>query len=239
MKQDQPFVQVETDKALVEIPSPRPGVILKIMFHEGDMIKVGETLVVIGDEGEKFEEEEEKREYVGIVGHIEEKPAAKAPRPQVLAVPAVRKLAKDLGADITQVKGTGESGRITEEDVRRHAEQVQVRGIEDTYGAVERVPLRSVRRSISQKMVRSKFSIPHVTHMDFANASALVRLRTQQAEDAKRKSIHLTYLPYIMKAAALSLKKYPYLNSSFDTEKNEIILKRYINIGFAVETDDG
>ncbi|MBI5115259.1 2-oxo acid dehydrogenase subunit E2 [Candidatus Poribacteria bacterium] len=240
VKQDQPLVQVETDKALVEIPSPRPGVVLKIMFHEGDIIKVGETLVVIGDEGEKLEEKEEKKEYVGIVGHIEETPAPKTrPRPQALAVPAVRKLAKDLGVDIATVKGTGDGGRITEEDVRRHAEQTQVKAVADTYGEVERIPLRSVRRSISQKMVRSKFSIPHVTHMDLANASALVRRKTEQTEQARRRNIHLTYLPYIMKAVALSLKKFPYLNSSLDTEKNEIILKKYVNIGFAVETDDG
>jgi pyruvate dehydrogenase E2 component (dihydrolipoamide acetyltransferase) len=240
VKQDQPLVQVETDKALVEIPSPRPGVVLKIMFHEGDIIKVGETLVVIGHEGEKFEEKEEKKEYVGIVGHIEETAAPKTrPRPQALAVPAVRKLAKDLGVDIATVKGTGDGGRITEENVRRHAEQTQVKAVEDTYGEVERIPLRSVRRSISQKMVRSKFSIPHVTHMDLANASALVRRKTEQTDEARRKNIHLTYLPYIMKAVALSLKKFPYLNSSLDTEKNEIILKKYVNIGFAVETDDG
>ncbi|RJP73398.1 MAG: 2-oxo acid dehydrogenase subunit E2 [Candidatus Abyssobacteria bacterium SURF_17] len=237
VKQDQPLVQVETDKAVVEIPSPRAGVILKIMFHEGDIVKVGETLVVIGEEGEKFEE---KKEYVGIVGQIEEKPAPKpAARPQVLAVPAVRKLAKELGVDIAMVKGTGEGGRVTEEDVRRFGEQAHVSAVEDSYGEVERVSIMRVRRSISQKMVRSKFSIPHVTHMDLANASALVRLRSRQAEEAQGQGIHLTYLPYIMKAAALSLKKHAYLNSSIDTDKNEILLKKYVNIGFAVETDDG
>lgn len=251
VKQDQPLVQVETDKAVVEIPSPRAGVILKVMFHEGDIVKVGETLVVIGDEGEKLEkkkeekkekeeEKKDKKEYVGIVGEIEEEAAPKAPaRPQVLAVPAVRKLAKELGVDIAAVKGTGEKGRVTEEDVRRHAEQSQLKGAEDGYGDVERVPLMRVRRSISQKMVRSKFSIPHVTHMDLADASALVRLKTQKAEEAQQRGIRLTYLPYVMKAAALSLKKHPYLNSSIDTEKNQIVLKKYFNIGFAVETDDG
>ncbi len=241
VEQDQPLVQVETDKAVVEIPSPRAGVILKVMFHEGDIVKVGETLVVIGDEGEKLEEKkEEKKEYVGIVGEIEEEAAPKAPaRPHVLAVPAVRKLAKELGVDIAMIKGSGEKGRVTEEDVRRHAEQSQLKGVGDDYGQVERVPLMRVRRSISQKMVRSKFSIPHVTHMDLADASALVRLKTKKAEEAKRKGIRLTYLPYVMKAAALSLKEHPYLNSSIDTEKNQIVLKKYVNVGFAVETDDG
>jgi pyruvate dehydrogenase E2 component (dihydrolipoamide acetyltransferase) len=237
VEQDQPLVQVETDKAVVEIPSPCAGAILKIMFHEGDIVKVGQTLVVIGEEGEQFEE---KKEYVGIVGEIEEKPAPKQPaRSQVLAVPAVRKLAKEMGVDIAAVKGTGEKGRITEEDVRSYAGNAEIRGAGDGYGDVERVSVMRVRRSISQKMVRSKFSIPHVTHMDFANASALVALKSKQAEEAGAKGIRLTYLPYIMKAAALSLKQHPYLNSSIDTEKNEIILKKYINIGFAVETDDG
>jgi len=235
VEKDQPIVQVETDKAVAEIPSPVAGAILKILFHEGDIVKVGETLVVIGEEGEEYKEEE-KKEYVGIVGEIEEKPAAKAPpRAHALAVPAVRKLAKELGVDIAAVKGTGDGGRVTEEDVRRHAEQTQVAAA-DTYGEVERVPIIRMRRSIAQQMVRSKSSIPHVTHMDLADASALVRLK---AEDAKKKGVHLTYLPYIMKAAALSLKKHPYLNSSIETEKNEVVLKKYVNIGFAVETDDG
>ncbi len=236
---DQPIVQIETDKAVVEIPSPVAGVILKIAFHEGDIVKVGETLVVIGDEGEEYkEEEEEKKEYVGIVGEIEDKPAAKAPRPRALAVPAVRKLAKELGVDIGAVKGTGEGGRVSEDDVRRHAEREQVSAA-DAYGEVERVPIIRVRRSIARQMVRAKSSIPHVTHMDLADASALVRLKSEQADEAKNKSIHLTYLPYIMRAAALGLLEHPYLNSSIDTEKNEIVLKKYINIGFAVETDDG
>jgi pyruvate dehydrogenase E2 component (dihydrolipoamide acetyltransferase) len=247
---DQPIVQVETDKAVVEIPSPVEGVILRIFFHEGDIVKVGETLVVIGEEGEEYEEEEKeeakekpkeaKKEYVGIVGEIEDTPAAKAPAPpHALAVPAVRKLAKELGVNIALVKATGEGSRVTEEDVRRHAEHMRVEGVEDRHGELERIPIMRMRRSIAQQMVRSKFSIPHVTHMDLADATALVRRKAKQAEEAKQKDIHLTYLPYIMKAVTLSLQKHPYLNSSIDTEKNEILLKKYFNIGFAVETDDG
>lgn len=242
VEQDQPMVQVETDKAVVEIPSPRAGIILKILFHEGDIVKVGETLVVIGEEGEKPAEpgKEEKKEYVGIVGQVEEQGGAKAPaRPRVLAVPAVRKLAKDLGVDINRVRGSGPEGRITEEDVRKFAEQAQVTADQDSYGEIERVSIVRVRRSIAQKMVRSVSSIPHVTHMDLANATNLVRLKEEKADEAKRQNVHLTFLPFIMRAVALSLEKHPYLNSSVDTERNEILLKKYINIGFAVETDDG
>ena len=249
---DQPMVEIETDKAVVEIPSPVAGVILKIMFHEGDIIEVGQTLVVIGEEGEQYTEEkkekkdekeekkEEKKEYVGIVGAIEDKPISKAPaRARALAVPKIRKLAKEMGVDINAVAGTGDTGRITEEDVRLHAERARVEGPGDAHGEVERVPIMRVRRSIARQMVRSKSAIPHVTHMDLADASALVRLKAEQSGDAKSRGIRLTYLPYIMKAAALSLGKHRYLNSSIDTVGNEIILKKYINIGFAVETDDG
>ncbi len=243
VERDQPLVQVETDKAVVEIPSPCAGVVLKIMFREGDIVRVGETLVVIGDEGEKLEEKpvgEEKKEYVGIVGDVEEAaPAKPPPETRVLAVPAIRKLAKDLGVDITKVPGTGENGRVTEEDVQRFAEREPARSAEDAYGEIERVRIMRVRRSVSQKMTRSKSLIPHVTHMDFADASELVKFRASQSEEAAKKGIRLTYLPYIMKAVALSLKKFPYLNSSIDTDKNEIILKKYVNIGFAVETEDG
>jgi pyruvate dehydrogenase E2 component (dihydrolipoamide acetyltransferase) len=244
---DQPMVQVETDKAVAEIPSPVAGVILKINFHEGDIVKVGEILVVIGEEGEEYKEEEEgeegageKKEYVGIVGEIEDRPTSKAPaRARALAVPAVRKLARELGVDIALVKATGDGGRVTDEDIRRHAEQARVEGAEDRYGEIERAPIMRVRRSIARQMARSKSAIPHVTHMDLADASELVKLKASRADEAKKSGIHLTYLPYLMKAAALSLRRHPYLNSSIDTEKNEIVLKKYINIGFAVETDDG
>ncbi|RJP19860.1 MAG: 2-oxo acid dehydrogenase subunit E2 [Candidatus Abyssobacteria bacterium SURF_5] len=243
VEQDQLMVQVETDKAVVEIPSPRAGTILKILYREGEIIKVGETLVIIGEEGEKPPEpekkEEEKREYVGIVGDVGKAAPKAAAGPRVLAVPAVRKLAKDLGVDINKVKGTGPDGRISEDDVKRHAEQAPVSADEDTYGEIERIPIMRVRRSVAQKMVRSATSIPHVTHTDIANATQLVLLKRQKAGEASSRKINLTYLPFIMKAAALSLLKHPYLNSSVDSERNEILLKKYINIGFAVETDDG
>jgi len=237
IEQDQPMVQVETDKAVVEIPSPRAGVILKILFQEGEIVKVGQTLVVIGEEGERFDEpaqeepKEEKKEYVGIVGQVQET-AAKAPaEARVLAVPAVRKLAKDLGVDINKVKGSGPDGRISEDDVRKFAEREQVTADQDSYGEIERVSIMRVRRSVAQKMVRSATSIPHVTHTDLANADRLVQLKKDKMDEARKKNIHLTYLPFIMKAVALSLKKHPYLNSSVDTERNEILLKKYINIG--------
>jgi pyruvate dehydrogenase E2 component (dihydrolipoamide acetyltransferase) len=247
VEQDQPMVQVETDKAVVEIPSPRAGFILKILFHEGEIVKVGETLVVIGEKDETLEKpktepqrREQPQEYVGIVGQVEEEVAPEtAARPRVQAVPAVRKLAKDLGVDINGVKGSGPDGRILEEDVRKHAEQMQVSPAEDTYGEIERVPIVRVRRSIAQKMVRSVSTIPHVTHMDIANATKLVALKKQKEEEAAGRGIHLTYLPFVMRAVALNLKKHPILNSSIDSEKNEILLKKYVNIGFAVETDDG
>jgi pyruvate dehydrogenase E2 component (dihydrolipoamide acetyltransferase) len=246
VEQDQPMVQVETDKAVVEIPCPRAGVILRILYHESEIVKVGETLVVIGDEGEEFkepqkeEQKEEKKEYVGIVGNVEEKVAPKAsPGPGVLAVPAIRKLAKELGVDINKVKGSGPGGRITEEDVRKFAEQEQVTADQDSYGEIERVSIVRVRRSVAQKMVRSASSIPHVTHMDLANATRLAELKKQKAEEARKRNIHLTFLPFIMKAVASCLKEHPYLNSSVDTERNEILLRKYFNIGFAVETDDG
>ncbi len=249
IEQDQPMVQVETDKAVVEIPAPRAGTILKIMFHEGEIVQVGQTLVVIGEQGEAYEEPvkeeakeertEEKREYVGIVGQVQESATKAKARPRVQAVPAVRKLAKDLGVDINKVKGSGPDGRITEEDVRKFAEHAEVTADQDTFGEIERVSIMRVRRSVAQKMVRSATSIPHVTHTDLADATKLVQLRKQKAEEARAKNIHLTFLPFIMKAVAFSLQKHPYLNSSVDTERNEILLKKYYNIGFAVETDDG
>jgi len=259
IRADQPMVEVETDKANVEIPSPRSGIVLKILAQPGEVVKVGQTLIIIGDKDDHWETEappaEKEPVSVGVVGVLEEAPEEEVveeekPEKKVLALPAVRALAKKLGLDITRIKGTGPGGRVTERDVRRQAEarqieerrepeEVRVEREEDLHGPIETVPLRGMRRTIAKKMVKSIYTAPHVAIMDEANVTELVQLREKIKEAVARKGINLTYLPFIIKATIAGLKEYPFINASLDEEKETIIIKKYYNIGIAVDTTEG
>ncbi len=264
VKEGQPLVEVETDKALAEIPSPRTGVILKILAKEKEIVKVGQVIVVIGEKGEALAAPPPKPKSVGVVGELEEAPeeapavAARAEAvrptfvsPHAMATPAVRALAKELGVDINKVKGTGPEGRVLEKDVRQAAEvkekPVEVKPVEapkkvrkyDLYGYVDRIPLRGVRRSIAKAMVKSKYTAPHVTTMDEADVTELWKIREKEKKAAEKKGIKLTILPFIIKAVLAGLKEHPYLNATLDDEDEEIILKKYYNIGVATDTPEG
>lgn len=240
----QTIAKIETDKAIVEIPSPKAGTILKIYHKEGDTVKVGETLVTIGESGE-IPEPRATVPTTSVVGVLEEAPVT-VTEPSVLATPATRRLAKDLATDISQITGTGLDGRITEEDVRKYAEQKgQVSGFirkakkYDLYGYYETVPMKGIRKSTAKRMIESVKAAPHVTQMDEADVTELVKMRERLKDAAQKKNIHLTYLPFVVRAVVAALKQYPYLNSSVGQEIEEITLKKYYNIGVAVDTEDG
>jgi pyruvate dehydrogenase E2 component (dihydrolipoamide acetyltransferase) len=282
IKEGQPLVEVETDKALAEIPSPKTGVVLKIMGKEKEIVKVGQVIVVFGEKGESLAPPPPKaappqqkpvshppeaappspKPSVGVVGELEEAPEevpakevkTEMVRPafvseHILATPAVRALAKDSGVDINKVKGTGTEGRVLEKDVRQAAEakekpaepEKKVAKVKkyDMYGYVDRIPLRGVRRSIAKAMVRSKYTAPHVTAMDEADVTALWKIREKEKKAAEKKGIKLTLLPFIIKAVISGLVEHPYLNASLDDENEEVILKKYFNIGFATDTPEG
>ncbi len=264
VKADQPLVEIETDKAIVELPSPKKGKILKLYHKPGDTVKVGEVLVRIQDE-ESREEMKESKKFYGVVGELpaEEKIVErkevledkKESQKEILATPAVRRLARDLGVDLTMITGTGKDGRITEEDVRNaakvsmleHAEEIQktetkasiTRKEYDMYGYVERLPIKGVRKVIAEKMVKGANIAAPVTHIDEADITELFRWREREKIFAEQKGIKLTFLPFIMKACVRSLKQHPKFNASFDDEHYEIIIKKYYNIGFAVDTPAG
>ena len=262
IKEGQPLVEVETDKALAEIPSPRTGVILKLLAKEKEIVKVGQVIVIFGDKGESLAALPPKPKSVGVVGELEEAPeeapaAATRPEavrpalvsPHAMAAPAVRALAKELGVDIDKVKGTGPQGRVLEKDVRQAAEAkekpveelkkpAKVRKY-DLYGYVDRIPLRGVRRSIAKAMVKSKYTAPHVTTMDEADVTELWKIREKEKKVAEQKGIKLTILPFIIKAVIAGLVEHPYLNATLDDENEEILLKKYYNIGMATDTPEG
>jgi pyruvate dehydrogenase E2 component (dihydrolipoamide acetyltransferase) len=261
VKEGQPLVEVETDKALAEIPSPRTGTILKILAKEKEIVKVGQAIVIFGEKGESLTPPL-KPKSVGVVGELEEAPEEtpvfeakpEAARPffvseHVLATPAVRALAKELGVNIDNVRGTGPEGRVLEKDLRQASETKEPQAEPpkkvtkvkkyDLYGYVDRLPLRGVRRSIAKAMVKSKYTAPHVTTMDEADITELWKIRDKEKIAAEKKGIKLTILPFIFKAVIAGLLEHPYLNASLDDDNEEIILKKYYNIGFATDTPEG
>ena len=262
IKEGQPLVEVETDKALAEIPSPKTGVVLKILAREKEIVKVGQVIVVLGEKGEAPAVAAPRPASVGVVGELEEAPeeipaaaaTAESQKPapvsaHALAAPAVRSLAKELGVAIDQVKGSGPEGRVLEKDIRQAAEArgkpaepekkpAKVKKY-DFYGYVDRVPLRGVRRSIAKAMVKSKYTAPHVTTTDEADVTELWKLREKEKKAAEKKGMKLTILPFIIKSVIAGLTAHPYLNATLEDENEEIVLKKYYNIGVAVDTPEG
>jgi pyruvate dehydrogenase E2 component (dihydrolipoamide acetyltransferase) len=262
IKEGQPLVEVETDKALAEIPSPRTGLILKLLAKEKEIVKVGQVIVIFGEKGESLAAPPPKPKSVGVVGELEEAPE-EAPAvkgraevvklalvsPHAMATPAVRALARELGVDIDKVKGSGPEGRVLEKDVRQ-ASEAKEKPVEevkkpakarkyDLYGYVDHIPLRGVRRSIAKAMVKSKYTAPHVTTMDEADVTELWKIREKEKKAAEKKGVKLTILPFIIKAVIAGLVEHPYLNARLDDENEDIILKKYYNIGMATDTSEG
>jgi pyruvate/2-oxoglutarate dehydrogenase complex dihydrolipoamide acyltransferase (E2) component len=247
VKADETLAEIETDKAVVEMPSPYAGTVLKLHFKEKDIIKVGEALATIGEKGEAVPEPQP-----APAGMPAARPAApaRAAAPgltgEILATPKVRARAKELGIDIGSVPGTGPAGRVTEDDVQaakmRPAETkpaVKIKAKFDIFGSLERIPLRGVRRATAKKMRESLDKAAHVTHCDEADAGSLVARREKMKPAAEAAGVKLTYLPFIVKALIEALKLHPTLNATLDDEEEEIVVKKYYNIGIAVDVPDG
>ncbi len=262
VKQDEVIVKIETDKAVVDIPSPASGKISKINFKEGQVVKVGQVLVVI-DDGKKSVVKEEIKEpivegkkSVGVIGELEEAKDDDEPKifkkeviekeNKVLALLSIRKLAKEKNIDLNLIKGTGKKGEITKEDVENFngekVEEPKSVGIKiekkyDLYGYVDRIPLKGVRKTIASNMLKSFRETAPVTSMIDVDVTHLWCVRENEKEIAEKQGVKLTFLPFIVKAVVSSLELHPYVNSSIENE--EIILKKYYNIGIAVDTEVG
>ncbi|MEM1939269.1 MAG: dihydrolipoamide acetyltransferase family protein [Acidilobaceae archaeon] len=237
VKQFQPLVKVLTAKATVEIPSPFEGLIVRILAKPGDVVKVGEVLVEIETEAREAPKIEEKE------AHLERGEAI-----VIRAPPRVRKLARGLGVDLSKVKGTGPGGVITESDVLRYAEEmkksieVKVRESERQLvaeGRVERIKLAGIKRIMATKMSESKSKIPHAYIAEEVDYTEVMKLKDMLKSVAEARNIKLTLLPFIVKAVVKALKEYPLLNASLDEERGEIIVKKYYNIGIAIDTESG
>src|SRR5919106_1614373 len=187
--EDQNLVEIETDKAIVTLPSPHAGTVIKLHGKEGDIIKVGQVLVSFGDGIESSPPPPEKKDpgsVVGTIGEQEEFVAPSQPAKTILATPAVRHRARELRVDLAKLQGSGPGGRITREDVERAVEKQAVKGTPepDAYGAVDRVPLRGLRRTIAKRMQEARQRVPDVTIWEDADITDLDGVRLKQRKGA-------------------------------------------------------
>jgi pyruvate dehydrogenase E2 component (dihydrolipoamide acetyltransferase) len=223
------------------------------MAKEGENVKVGQTLVVIQLEGEPTgglppPQKVTEAPHIPVRQSARAQETTEAASPsRVLATPATRRLAREMNVDLAAVRGTGPQGRVTDEDVRAASlkpttQTVQRRATPPpatTGGREEVVPLRGIRRTIAERMARSVHTAAHVTHVDEADLTGLVLLREAYRGSAEKKGLKLTFLPFLIKAMIPALKEFPYMNSSLDETAGSIILKKYYNIGIAVDTEQG
>ena len=314
---EQSVMEIETGKAVVELPCPFPGRITKVHVHKGSKVKVGDALLTVEDaaatagtkapapakaqpepsaqpaktnnvdqavasepDDEPVQPQETRQPAVAKKAPAARsnaatnaKPAAKAspapdapPEPAATekppagktppAGPATRRLARELGVDLSAVEGSGPHGRITEDDVkaavREHAAApgrpaVAVPGAvlpegtdeKDAWGAVRLQKMSGIRKAIAVNMARSAATIPHVTNFDDADITELERIRKGGMSDYVGTEIKLTMMAFVMKAVAQALKLHPLLNASIDMENEQVIYKQYVHIGVAVDTERG
>lgn len=279
------LMEVQNDKAVVEVPCPVEGKVVAVAVKEGQVCNIGELVMTIEVTGELPAESMHHKTDSHAAPAPAAAPAAAAAAPaptaapaaapaaaapsagagrEVLATPSVRKLAREQGITLAEVTPTGKHGRVTREDVlgfngagTAAAPEAAAEPATSSVAAggnapaataqqvvagdrvEERVPFKGIRKIIANAMVKSVYTAPHVTLMDEIDVSALVALRERTKPLAEKKGVKLTYLPFIVKALVAACRQFPALNAMIDEEKQEIVYKKYYNIGIATDTDNG
>ena len=289
--EDQPLVEVMTDKATVEIPSPTAGTVTSITGGEGDVIEVGQVFLVLDDASGSAVESTTRLSPAEAVDSAtaassteseESAPESSSPPKQapavpsngsssqavstvpstrpsggkVLATPATRRMARELGLDLATLVGTGPQGRVTKSDVIAHSEGRSAPSstagatggglgivhspVPPGSGPEERVAVRGLRRKISEAMVRSSLTIPHFSYVDEVDMTELVGLRKRvNAQLVADGGSKVSYLPFIMKALWIAFSDYPEVNALYDNTTDEVVYKKYFNCGLATDTPQG
>lgn len=247
------LVQMETDKVVADIPSPRSGTVIACHGNVGDVIHVGSPLVEIDIEGE----EEDSAAVVGtmelagegsLLAPSDEVSAETAYMDEVarkvLATPVARAMAKEMGIDINRVSGSGPSGRVKKEDILNF-KIPSTEGNGKTSTSVPRVedvtykPLTQIRKTIAKNMLHSKHNAAHMSVFEEVEISLLKEVVIKYKPRFAAKDVKLTYLAFVVKAVAQALKQHPQLNSQIDTENNRMIFRNHYHIGIAVDAPDG
>src|SRR5436190_15727789 len=306
ISEGQAVMELETEKAVVEVPSSVSGVVKEVLVKQGENVKVGQVIFTVEGDSQAQQEAAKPAQSAESEGKAEEaKPALEdessgqhgarltfqaairsegkteeqaLPRDQapstpsgfampaqlgkvagtehrepVPAAPHVRRLARELGVEIHEVKGTGPGGRISEDDVKAHSKALLTAAVQAPgfpfaasvlpdfakWGKVERVSMRGVRRKTAQHLLEAWTTIPHVTQQDKADITEIEHLRARFAAKAEEAGGKMTVTAISLKVCASALKVFPQFNASIDVAKEEIIYKQYINIGVAVDTDRG
>ncbi|WP_188454535.1 dihydrolipoamide acetyltransferase family protein [Virgibacillus oceani] len=273
VKEDDVLCEVQNDKAVVEIPSPVEGPVTKVHVEEGTVVVVGDTIITIDAEGyeddsdsgeteakPKEESKEETKEEPKKEEQSDNKSSDDASQKsgkRVIAMPSVRKYARENDVSIQQVTGTGKNGRVLKEDIDSYLNGDQPAETDETSADQQeekqtskqvvpegqypetREKMSGIRKAIAKAMVNSKTKAPHVTLMDDIDVTELVAHRKKFKAVALEQDIKLTYLPYVAKALVSALKKYPILNAAVNDETDEIVYKHYYNVGIAADTDKG
>lgn len=247
-----PLADVETAKAVVVIPSPWAGTVQKLHARPGETVAVGEPLVTIAAEGAAAAAESRPAEpedaaprtlvgygpgapEAGMRRRARVAPAAAETREDVRAAPFVRQLAREQGVDLSRVSGTGPGGRITRADVEAAARAPRAAPAQAAVDGERRISVVGIRKAIAKQMVRSVSTIPQFTEFGIFDASALSSAREQQKGSGRS----LTPLPYFIHALVKPVRAYPLMNSSWDESHDEIVVKQHINVGIAVNTNQG
>ncbi|NSL76403.1 MAG: 2-oxo acid dehydrogenase subunit E2 [Thaumarchaeota archaeon] len=229
VKENQPLVEIITEKVTVELPSPADGTITKIGPDAGKIVKVGEVIVVIDDGKEDKGIEKSSEDVI----EVEKKDIIieKNKSNKIIATPAVKRLAKEMGVDINRVVGTEEEGRITEKDVKLYS-KLEVQSNE------ERIAFRGTRRTIAERLSESSNRVVQAWIMEEIDMTNVTELKNKLKETSSEE-IKLTYMPFFVKAVIRSLKSSPRINASLDEEKEDIVIKKDYNIGIATDTEQG
>ena len=261
--EDQSIIELETDKAVIEVPSSVRGTITALHVKEGDRVTVGQDILTVAGGASEVPLPEEKLAPAPASAPISEERSVPLPvlSPKsgtlVAAAPSIRRLAREIGLDITQVAGSGPGGRISEDDVKGHARQLNTAReapsaaapaapIVDLplpdfaqWGEVQREPMSNVRRITAERLSYAWTTIPHVTQFDKADTTDLEGWRKQFAKKAEAAGGKLTPTAIILKVVAAALRAFPQFNASIDMADREVIYKKYCHIGVAVDTDRG
>jgi pyruvate dehydrogenase E2 component (dihydrolipoamide acetyltransferase) len=284
VNEDDPLITLESDKASMDVPAPYSGRIKELKVKGGDKVSEGDLILLmeVGEtaspvqppspegvqepDAEPIEARREKKEEERPPedrGHAAREAAAPRPRPDgeakdfsgIHASPSVRRLARELDIDLSQIKGSGEKGRITKDDVKAHlggaapaaaAAPAAGAGIPEIpavdfskFGEIETVALSRIKKISGPHLHRAWLNVPQVTHQDEADITELEPYRKQLDAEAKDQGYRVTLLAFLMRAAVSALKKFPEINASLAPDKENLILKKYVHIGIAVDTPGG